>query len=142
MSLVQSSFQALVQPFGILATITSTAAQVLPWVLIAVSVSALFRLRPTLMIAILTVFYLVLTSIIGQIDVYLAGLVVASSFTSRVGFSHARAAKILQRRKRIVESRGPLVFKITSSGCHLLLPIISSLCVLAVAAHVMGAIKS
>jgi len=142
MDLVQSSFQALVPPFAILATITSTAAQVLPWVLIALSLLALFSLRPALMITILTVFFIVLTSIIGQIDVYLAGLVVASSFTSLVGFSHARAAKILQRRKLIVESRGPLVFKITSSGFDLLLPVISALGVMAVVAYVMGAINS
>jgi hypothetical protein len=142
MDLVQSSFQALVPPFASLAAITTLAAQIVPWVLIAVSLFALFSLRPALMITILTVFYIILTSIIGQIDVLLAGLVVASSFTSLVGFSHARAAKILQRRKPIIESRGPLAFKITSSGFDLLLPIISGLGVMAVVAYVIGAITS
>jgi hypothetical protein len=142
MDLVQSSFQALVPPIGILAKIITIAAQIIPWVLIVVSLFALFSLRPALMITILTVFYLILTSIIGQIDVLLAGLVVASSFTSLVGFSHARAAKILQRRKPIIESRGPLTFKITSSGFDLLLPILSALGVMAVVAYVIGAITS
>ncbi|HEX9612217.1 MAG TPA: hypothetical protein VGA05_01225 [Candidatus Bathyarchaeia archaeon] len=142
MDLVKSSFQALLPPISILATITSTAAQILPWMLVAVSLYALFSLRPALMITILTVFFLILTSIIGQIDVYLAGLVVASSFTSLVGFSHARAAKILQRRSPILESRGPLIFKITSSSFDLLLPIISALGVMAVIAYVMGTINS
>ncbi len=140
--IVQSSFQALVPPIDWALTIASTAAQLLPWLLIIASIYALFSLRPALMVTLLTAFFLVLTSALGQVEFYLAAVVVVSSFLSLVGFNHARAAKVLLGRKLNLESHGPFVFRLTGFGFDLLLPIAGALGVMAVVAYVMGAIRA
>ena len=141
--LVKSSFQGLLPiTIPIVATITSIFAQALPWVLIGISVYGLFTLRPALMVTLLTIFFLLVTSVLGQVDFYLAGVVVAASFTGLVGFSHARAAKILQGRKPILESRGPLFFRLTSNGLDLVLPVACALGVMALIGYVMGVIRA
>lgn len=137
-----SSFQAIVPLGDQSATILGTIAQVLPFFLVAATIYSLYTLRPALMISLLTIFFLVLTSVLGTVDLYLSALVVASAFTSLVGFSYARAAKILQGRKPILESQGPTVFKITSRALDLILPIASALGVMALVAYIMGVIKS
>jgi len=140
--LVQSSFQALVPLGAQFTTIVSIFAQSLPLFLLAVSLYGLFTLRPALMVTMLTVLLLILTSVIGRVDEYLAGLVVASSFLSLVGFSHARAAKVLRGRRLRLDSHGPFIFKLTTTGLDLLLPVASALGVMAIIAYVMGIIRS
>ncbi|OLB47454.1 hypothetical protein AUH73_08845 [archaeon 13_1_40CM_4_53_4] len=139
---VLSSFNALAPPIGPSLAITSTIAQLLPWILMGASVYALFALRPALMVTLLTVFFLLLTSSLGQVDFYVAALVVVSSFLSLVGFSYARAAKVLLGRKLNLESHGPVIFRLTSLGFDLLLPILGALGVMAVVAYVMGIIRA
>lgn len=122
-------------------TVTETLVVILPVVLILVSVFALISLRPSLMVTILTIFFLVLVSALGQVDFYLAAIVVFSSFSSLIGFNFARAAKVLEGRKISLESKGSFKFRLSGYGFDLALPVIGALGVMIIVWYVMNTIR-
>ena len=139
---VLAGFENIIPPIGFLTTVTETLVAVLPWILILASVFALISLRPSLMVTLLTIFFLVLVSALGQVDFYLAGIVVFSSFSSLIGFNYARAAKVLEGRKMILESKGSLGFRFTGYAFDIGLPIAGALGVMAIVWYVMNSITA
>ncbi len=139
---VLAGFQNIIPPIGFLKTVTETLVALLPWVLIIATVFALISLRPSLMVTILTIFFLVLVSALGQVDFYLAAIVVFSSFSSLIGFNYARAAKVLEGRKMTLESKGPLKFRFSGYAFDLGLPVASALGVMIIVWYIMDSIRA
>ena len=139
---VLAGFENIIPPIGFLRTVSETLVAVLPWILIIASVYALISLRPSLMVTILTIFFLVLVSALGQVDFYLAAIVVFSSFSSLIGFNYARAAKVLEGRKMTLESKGPFKFRLSGYGFDLGLPVIGALGVMIIVWYVMNSIRA
>lgn len=135
-----SSFQAII-PIDFLSGALTTIALVLPELIIIGSVYAFVKFRVAMMISLLTIFFLVNTSILGTVDPYLSDLVVASAFASLIGFSYARSAKILKGPKAILASDGPKLLKATTGGFDLVLPFAAALGVTALVAYVMGQVR-
>jgi len=139
---IDASIQAITFPVGWLAGLRVQLAQMLPWLLLAISLYALFSVRPSTLITFLTIFFLFLTSTLGQVDFYLAAMVIVSSFTTLLGFSYVRAARVLSGRRLNSESRGPVLLRATTLGFDLILPISAALGVMAIVAYVMNVIQS
>jgi hypothetical protein len=139
---ILAGFQNIIPPIGFLRIVTETLVAVLPWILIIISVFALLSLRPSLMVTILTIFFLVLVSALGQVDFYLAAIVVFSSFSSLIGFNFARAAKVLEGRKISLESKGPFKFRLSGYMFDLGLPVAGALGVMTIVWHVMNRIRA
>ena len=138
---ILSPIQIIPFPRWLIGTVDQIVGLV-PWIYLAASLYALFSVRPSKLIILQTVFFLFLTSTLGQVDFFLAGMLVFSSFTTLLGFNYVRAAKVLAGRKLNSESRGPSLLRATTFGFDLVLPISSAIGAMAIVAILMNAIQN
>ncbi len=125
----------------------SQVVQLLPWGILALSIVAVVRFRPSALAALLTASFFVATTALGDSGPFgsasaLTGtvsLVIVASFGALIGFNYARAAKVLAGREAVIESRGPLGYQLYSTSLELFLPLVA---VLALAAAVSGIVAT
>ena len=139
---ISSSIQNLTPAIFGLRSLVPTVVQVVPWLFLALSFYALLAFKPSLTVTILTIFFLVLTSLVGQVDFYLAALVIVSTFSSLIGFNFARAAKVVSKRKVNAESHGPPIYHVATLSFDLALPVGAALGIMAVVAYVVSIIQA
>jgi hypothetical protein len=138
---IASSVETIPYPAWLLSIIVQLV-QLVPWILLAASLYALFSVRPSTLIILQTIFFLFLTSTLGQLDFFLAGMLVFSAFTTLLGFNYVRAAKVLAGRKLTSESRGPSILRATTLGFDMVLPISAALGAMAIVALIMNVIQA
>lgn len=139
---VISAANNVIPPLEILRETATTIALILPGLAIVSCFYGLLTFRPTSVVATVTVFYLVLTSIIGTVDFYYAVLVVGSCFTTLIGFNFSRAYKIQGHRRVISESQGPRKYQLVTLGFDILLPIGIVLCTIVLIVFMISVIKA
>jgi len=115
---------------------------ILPWTLVAFSVYALFSARPSTLIILQTVLFLFFSATVGEVDFFQSASLVLSSFSTLLGFSYLRAARLLGGRELKGESSGPTFLRVISLGFDLVLPISFTIGAMAIVALVMNAIQS
>jgi hypothetical protein len=94
----------------------SALVQLMPWLLLAASVYAIFSFRPSLLVTLLITSFFVAASVANGIAFLGAQLdlgdtvivVVAATFLALAGFNYARGIKLLAGRRPDVTSSGPL----------------------------------
>jgi len=109
--------------------------QLLPWVLLALSVLAVVRFRPSALVTLLTASFFLAAAALGESGFFgtalgLTGsvsLVILASFMALIGFNYARAAKVLGGRPALLESGGPLGYQLLSTSLELVLPLLAAL---------------
>jgi len=108
--------------------------QLLPWVLLALSVLAVVRFRPSSLVTLLTASFFLAVAALGESGFFgtaigLTGsvsLVIIASFMALIGFNYARAAKVLAGRPPLVEGRGPLGYQLMSTSLEIVLPLLAA----------------
>ena len=113
-----------------------------PWILIGVSLYALFSARPSTLIILQTVLLLFVASTIGQVDFFVAVSVVLSSFSTLVGFNYLRAARVLAGQGLNSESHGPPLLRAVTFGFDFALPVSVALGTMAIVALVMSLVTA
>ena len=123
--------------------------QLLPWALLAVSIFAVVRFKPSALVVLLTASFFVAATALGDSGPFgstsaLTGtvsLVIAASFAALIGFNYARATKILAGKEAKIESRGPFGYQLFSTSLELVLPLIAVLVLVAIVSGVVATIK-
>ncbi len=108
--------------------------QLLPWGLLALSILAVVRFRPSALVSLLTASFFLAAAALGGSALFgtalgLTGsvsLVITASFAALIGFNYARAAKVLGGRPALLESRGPLGYQVLSTSLELVLPLLAA----------------
>src|SRR5215831_15245811 len=86
----------------------------LPWILLAFSVYTLFSARPSTLIILQTILFLLFSAAVGEVDFFQSVSLVLSSFSTLLGFSYLRAARLLAGRELNSESSGPTFLHVIS----------------------------
>jgi len=108
--------------------------QLLPWVLLALSILAVVRFRPSALVTLLTASFFLAAAALGESGfsgtaLGLTGsvsLVILATFMALIGFNYARAAKLLGGRPALVEGQGPLGYQLLSTSLELVLPLLAA----------------
>jgi len=149
-SLAIASNPNLVPEIASFGGIISLAVQIVPWLLMALSIYALISLRPSILIALLTVSFFIAASVTTSMSFFgypfsLAAavtLVVVSTFTALVGFNFSREAKLLAGKNLVTRSSGPLGYQLFSLGIELVLPLLAALGLVLFVSAITGALKA
>src|SRR5437773_1145458 len=108
--------------------------QLLPWGLLALSILAVVRFRPSALVTLLTASFFLAAAALGESGFFgtalgLTGsvsLVILATFMALIGFNYARAAKLLGGRPALVEGKGPLGYQLLSTSLELVLPLLAA----------------
>lgn len=121
------------------------AVQFVPFAMLALSLFAIIKFRPSMLAVFLTVSFFVFV-IVGGIDpltlIAATSLVVVSMFLSLIGFNYARAAKLLVGRTANVESGGPVLTQVLSMTIELALPFLAALIIVFAVSGAIQMIRS
>lgn len=139
---IASNPQGLVPQIAAQGALVTQLVQVLPWVVLLVSIYAVLQFRPSTIVTLLTISFFILTAVTGQVSYYTASLVVLAAFATLIGFNYARAAKVLAGRSLKAESEGPIGFQLASIGLDLVLPLAAALGVMTLVSAVINLIKA
>jgi hypothetical protein len=124
--------------------------QLVPWLLLAASVYAIFSLRPSLLVTLLITSFFVAASVANGIAFLGAQLdlgdtvivVVASTFLALAGFSYARDIKLLAGRRPDVTSSGPLGYNALGVVLESAFPILAALALVLLVDTLVGDLGS
>lgn len=119
--------------------------QLVPFIMLALSLYAIIRFRPSLLAAFLSVSFFVFVIVVGLSQLALVAttsLVVTALFLSLIGFNYARATKILGGRNATIESNGPFPTQILSTALELVLPFLAALIVVFAISGALAVIRS
>ena len=119
--------------------------QLVPFIILALSLYAIIKFRPSLLAAFLSVSFFVFVIVVGLSQsalVATTSLVVTALFLSLIGFNYARATKILGGRNASIESNGPFSAQILSTALELVLPFLAALIVVFAISGAMAVIRS
>jgi hypothetical protein len=124
----------------------AVAVGLLPWLLLAVSVYAIFSFRPSLLITLLIASFFVAASVangIAFLGVQLdlgdtVILVIAATFLALAGFNYSRGIKLLAGRRPIVTSSGPLGYNALGVALESALPLLAALALVVLVQTVVG----
>lgn len=127
---VTANPQAIVPQVSSLGPSLTSVVELVPWVLLAVSLLAVVRFKPSILVILLSASFLVAASATQGTGFFSSTLtleetvaiVIAASFMALIGFNYSRATKILSGRKATTLSHGPLGYQLLSSGVELALP--------------------
>ncbi len=124
----------------------AVGVRLLPWVLLAVSVYAIFSFRPSLLITLLIASFFVEASVANGIAFLGAQLdlgdtvilVIAATFLALAGFNYSRGIKLLAGRRPIVTSSGPLGYNALGVALESALPLLAALALVVLVETVVG----
>lgn len=121
-------FVALNSPYG---PLVADVVQVLPFAFLAASVYAVFTFRPSVLVTLMTLSFLLAVSVANgasllgvRLDLAVSViLVVASAFLALAGFNFARGLKLSGERRPVIEASGSLVYTAASLLLELAVPL-------------------
>jgi len=120
--------------------------QLVPWLLLAASVYAIFSLRPSLLVTLLIASFFVAASVANGIAFLGAQLdlgdtvivVVAATFLALAGFNYARGIKLLAGRRPDVTSSGPLGYNALGVALESAFPLAAALALVLLVETLVG----
>ena len=130
-SLTIASSPQLVPEIASFNGLVPLVVQVIPWLVMALSLYTLISFRPSILIGLLTVSFFIAASVTTSMTFFgypfslgaAVALVVGSTFTTLVGFNFSRGAKLLGGRKLFLRSKGPAGYQLLSLSVELILPL-------------------
>ena len=143
-----SSAGGLVPQVASLGGTLSTTVLLLPWLFLLVSVYAIVSFRPSTLVTMLVLSFLIVAtattsaSVLGsQLDLAdLVLLVVAASFLALAGFNYARGAKLLAGRRLKLTSVGPRPYQVLSIALEVGAPLVAVLALVVLVQSLVGAL--
>jgi len=124
----------------------SALVQLIPWLLLAASVYAIFSFRPSLLVTLLITSFFVAASVANGIAFLGAQLdlgdtvivVVGATFLALVGFNYARGIKLLAGRRPDVTSSGPLGYNALGVALEVAFPLAAALALVVLVEALVG----
>jgi hypothetical protein len=133
---------------GGLALVSVVVVELLPWILLACSIYAVFSFRPSLLVMFLIGSFFMAASVTNAIAflgarLNLGGMViwvVVATFLALAGFNYSRGLKLLAVRRTNITSSGPIGYNILGITLEVAIPLVGALALVALVETIVSAL--
>jgi hypothetical protein len=133
---------------GMIIVVGVVVVELLPWILLAGSIYAVFSFRPSLLVTFLIASFFIAASVANGIFflgtlLNLGGmviLVVAATILALTGFNYSRGLKLLAGRRPNIVSSGPIGYNVLGIALELVIPLAVALALVVLVETVVGAL--